>query len=164
MNVRGALIDSLEETPRRFEAMLRQVPVEYLAWEPDTWDAIPGERYAALGQACHVRDIEIDGYHVRVRRMLEEENPDLVSLDSDTLAVERNYAADDLDGALQAFRQARAQTVRALRGLSDAQWQRRGTFAEYGELTLHGLINYLASHDQQHLACVQWLLGKINSR
>lgn len=164
MSARAALIESLEEAPWRFEMMFRQVPTRLLTWEPDTWEAIPGERFAALGQACHVRDIEVDGYHVRVRRMLQEERPDLVSIDGEALGRERNYAGEDLAQVLRSFREARALTVVTLRGLSEAQWQRRGTFAEYGELTLLSLVNYLASHDQQHLACVQWLLGRMNSR
>jgi hypothetical protein len=36
-------------------------------------------------------------------------------------------------------------------------------FAEYGRLTLRALIHYLRSHDQQHLAGIQFLAGKIAS-
>jgi hypothetical protein len=32
-----------------------------------------------------------------------------------------------------------------------------------GAVTLAGLIQYLCSHDQQHLACLHWLLGRIAS-
>jgi hypothetical protein len=31
-------------------------------------------------------------------------------------------------------------------------------------MTLRGLIYYLCSHDLQHLACLQWLLGRIDSQ
>jgi hypothetical protein len=34
-------------------------------------------------------------------------------------------------------------------------------FEGYGETTLRGLVHYLCSHDQQHLAGMQWLLGRI---
>jgi hypothetical protein len=40
-----------------------------------------GERLSALEQACHLRDIEIDGYQVRLRRTCQETRPLLVSLD-----------------------------------------------------------------------------------
>ena len=39
--------------------------------------------------------------------------------------------------------------------------QAAGDFAEYGRLTLRALVHYLRSHDQQHLACLQWLGGKM---
>jgi hypothetical protein len=40
---------------------------------------------------------------------------------------------------------------------------RRAEFEHYGPVTLRGLIHYLCSHDQQHLAGLQWLLGKIGA-
>ncbi len=33
----------------------------------------------------------------------------------------------------------------------------------YRTLSLRGLLHYPSSHDQQHLAGLQWLLGKIAS-
>lgn len=47
--------------------------------------------------------------------------------------------------------------------MNDAQLVRTGEFAEYGRLTLRALVHYLRSHDQQHLAGIQWLAGKIAS-
>ena len=114
-----------------------------------------------LFRSCHLRDIEIDGYHQRIRRMLEETEPDLPSIDGYELARERRYASADPDDVLAAFRAARERTVQRIRDLTGGQLARRGTFAEYGSVTLAGLLHYLASHDQQHLACMQWLLGRI---
>jgi len=34
-------------------------------------------------------------------------------------------------------------------------------FAEHGAITVRSLVHLLASHDQQHLAGLQWLLGRI---
>lgn len=128
---------------------------------PPTWDGIPGERFTALGQACHLRDIEIDGYHVRFGRTLREDRPDLLSLDSYELARERNYEADDSDAAIAAFRKARRETIAMLSMARAADWKRKATFAEYGEVTLRGLAHILRSHDLQHLACLHWLLAKM---
>jgi hypothetical protein len=36
-------------------------------------------------------------------------------------------------------------------------------FEGYGPLTMRSLIHYLCSHDQQHLAGLQWLAGKIDA-
>jgi hypothetical protein len=36
-------------------------------------------------------------------------------------------------------------------------------FEGYGPVTLRALVHYLCSHDQQHLAGLQWLLGKIEA-
>lgn len=154
-------IEMLAQTPGRLEALFRLVPVERWGWEPDNWEGVPGERFSALGTLCHVRDIEIDGYHVRIRRMLEEQEPDLVSVDGYRLAQERAYGQTDPALALAAFREARALTTQMLGRLDARQLARRGRFAEHGEITLRGLIHYLCSHDDQHLAGMHWLLGRM---
>lgn len=149
--------------PERLEEAFRLVPEGFHTWTPPSWDGIPGERFSPLGQVCHVRDIEIDGYHVRIKRMLAEDRPSLLSLDSYDLAERRNYDAADPEDALKTFRAARAHTLLLLQGITAEQLARQGTFAEYGSLTLRSLIHYLVSHDNQHLACMEWLLGQIHS-
>jgi hypothetical protein len=149
--------------PDRLEAAFALVPETFWTWTPPSWEGIPGERFSPLGQACHVRDIESEGYHVRIARMLAEENPSLESLDSYALAGRRNYDGAIPAEALRAFRAARAGTLDRLERVTSAQWNRRATFGEYGDITLASLVYYLASHDHQHLACMDWLLGKIHA-
>jgi hypothetical protein len=156
------MLDELAAMPDQIEALMRRVPRDRLNWKPDSWEGIPGERFSALEQACHLRDIEIDGYHVRFGRTLREHYPDLASIESYDLARDRNYGADDLDGALSAFRNGRADTIAMLNQAQDADWRRPATFAEYGTVNLRGLAHILRSHDLQHLACVHWLLAKMS--
>jgi hypothetical protein len=157
------LLDELSAMPDDLERAVGQVPADRLRWRPESWGGSPGETFSAIEHACHVRDIEQDGYRVRIDRMLHEENPSLVSIDGDELAKTRKYEQAAVEDALAAFRAARTETVERLRGLTDAQLAREGFFAEYGPLTLRGLVHYLRSHDQQHLAGIQWLAGKIAS-
>jgi hypothetical protein len=163
MGLTSDLLNELADMPNQLERALRLVPLERLRWKPESWGGSPGETFSAIEHVCHLRDIERDGYQVRIQRMLEEENPSLVSIDGDALAKERRYAAADLEDALAAFRTARAATLERLRTLEDADLARDGFFAEYGPLTLKALIHYLRSHDQQHLAGLQWLAGKAAS-
>src|SRR5262249_35821405 len=108
------ILSELAAMPAEIAGLVAQVPAEKLAWTPLTWDGIPGGRFTALGQACHLRDIEIDGYHVRFGRTLREDRPDLVSIDSYELARERRYEADDAAAAIAAFRKARRETIAML--------------------------------------------------
>jgi hypothetical protein len=117
----------------------------------------------AREQLCHVRDIEIDGYHVRLRRLVDETRPTLASVDTYALAKERRYGEADAAQALAAFARARAATVELVRGLSPAQLARAGSFDGYGPVTVRSVIHFLCSHDQQHLAGLHWLLGKIHA-
>lgn len=156
-------LSDLENMPRQLEHTLSLIPSDRIRWKPESWSGCPSETFSALEQICHLRDIEFDGYHVRIRRMLNEVDPFLESLDSYKMAREQRYDATDLDTALGAFREARSATLQQLRSLSDAQLARTGEFAEYGRLSLRALVHYLRSHDQQHLAGIQWLAGKIAS-
>lgn len=154
---------TLESFPRQLEAHYAAIPAGFEHWAPAAWDGVPSEPFTALEQLCHVRDIEREGYQVRFRRTLEETNPFLASIDSEALARARSYGTSSAADALASFRDARAQTVALLAGLSAAQLARTADFEGYGPTSLRGLVHYLCSHDQQHLAGLQWLLGKIDA-
>lgn len=154
---------ALRAFPDQLEAHYAAVPPEFRHWAPASWDGVPSEALTALEQVCHVRDIEADGYHVRIRRTLAESNPTLASIDTDALVLERRYAQADAEEVLASFRAARAETIRLIEGLAPAQFDRTAVFEGYGPLTLRSLVHYLCSHDQQHLAGLQWLLGKIEA-
>lgn len=156
-------LSALAAFPQHLEAHYAAVPTEFTRWVPSSWDGIPSERFTAIEQVCHVRDIEIEGYHSRFRRTLRESNPLLASIDSEALARERSYATSNASEALAAFRSARAQTMELISGLSSEEFARTAIFEGYGALSLKSLVHYLCSHDQQHLAGMQWLLGKVEA-
>ena len=163
MPLTTAFLNGLSEAPRQLEEAFLAIPATHRTWKPEDWGGSPGEPFTPLEHACHLRDIEIDGYHVRIQRLRDEQSPDLVSLDGVALAKERRYLESDPFAAFAAFRKARAETLLLVRELTEAQLARAGTFGEYGAVTLCGLLHYLRSHDQQHLACLEWLAGKAAS-
>ena len=156
-------LQALAAVPDQLEAHYAAFPADFRRWAPPSWDGVPSEPLTAIEQVCHVRDIEIDGYHVRLARTRDETHPTLASLDTEALARERSYATDDAAAALAAFRAARAKTLALIDGLTLAQFDRTALFEGYGPLTLRSLVHYLCSHDQQHLAGLQWLLGKADA-
>ena len=156
-------LGALAAFPSQLEAHYAAIPAAFRHWAPPSWEGVPSEAFTAIEQLCHVRDIEVEGYHVRFRRTLAEVHPTLVSIDSEPLAIERNYGAADAAKVLAEFRLARVQTMEIVSSLSDAQLQRTAVFEGYGPLTMRSLIHYLCSHDQQHLAGLQWLAGKIDA-
>jgi hypothetical protein len=159
----AATLAALAAFPDQLEAHFAAFAPPFQRWAPASWDGVPSEALTALEQLCHMRDIEVDGYQARIRRTLAETDPLLPSIDTDTLVIERRYAEDDPARVLAAFRAARAVTLEIVSGLSDEQLARTAVFEGYGPVTLRGLVHYLCSHDQQHLAGLQWLLGKVAS-
>jgi len=158
-----ATLQAMADFPRQLEQFYEAIPESHRNWTPASWEGIPSETFSALGQVCHVRDIEVDGYHLRFQRTLAETNPLLELLDGYVLEKERDYASADAQEVLASFHAARAKTLDILAGLTPQALARTAEFEGYGALTLRSLVHYLCSHDQQHLAGLQWLLGRIDA-
>ena len=156
-------LSALATFPQLLEAHYAAIPTDFKNWAPASWEGVPSEPFTAIEQICHVRDIELDGYHVRFQRTLNEFNPTLASIDSEILAKKRSYATSSASEVFTAFRAARTKTIELISGLSAEQLARTAVFEGYGALSLRSLVHYLCSHDQQHLAGIQWLLGKIEA-
>lgn len=161
--ISATMLDALAAFPAQLAAYYAEVPPAFVGWTPPDWTGIPSERFTALEQLWHVHDVEVDGYHQRFRRILEEAHPFLPDLGSEALAKARGYASREAEPALAGFRAARERTVALLASLDAAQLARTGLFEDYGPVTVRSLAHYLCSHDQQHLAGLQWLLGKIDA-
>ena len=157
------LFTSLQAMPDQFAQLLAQVPADHLNWEPANWAGIPSERFSAQGHLCHLLDIEVLGYRVRFQRTLDEDLPELASLDGYQLALDNDYRQQDPATQLARFRAARTETVAWLREQPPSAWARRARYGNYGEVTLDGLVRLLVSHDHQHLAGMQWLLMRLNA-
>ena len=162
MDAAPETLQSLAEFPDALEKLFARVPSAKLHTRPKTWDGVPGEQFSALEMICHLRDIEIDGYQNRFRRTAAEENPLLVSLDGYALASARHYAKEDARKVFAEFRAARERTLQQIRSLPPQSLHRLANFEGHGPVTLCGLIELLCSHDQQHLACLHWLIAKLD--
>lgn len=158
----AATLGALQSFPAQLAALYAAIPPGYENWRPATWAGIPSEPFAPLEQLGHVRDIEIDGYHVRFARTLHETNPSLANIDGEALARERAYADADAARVLEEFHAARAGSLRMIAAFTPAQLARRACF-DGQPITLRGLVHMLCSHDQQHLSGMQWLLARIHA-
>jgi hypothetical protein len=152
---------ALADFPPRLEAFYSAIPAAYRNWRPDSWDGIPSEPFTAIEQICHVRDVELDGYHERFRRALTESHPRLANLDGERLAHERSYGTADGTTVFDELGRARAMTLAMIAGFNEAQLERTAEF-DGVTVTLRGLVHLLCSHDQQHLAGLQWLAARID--
>jgi hypothetical protein len=152
-------LNSLRSFPAALRDLLSGIPTDALDWRPASWDGIPSEMLTIRQQICHMRDIEADGYTQRFQRLLTENDPLLKSIDGYALVESRQYDRTEIASALDAFEAAREKTMQLLDRIDGDRLKRRGTFEGYGPVTVRGLIHFLCSHDQQHLAGIQWLLG-----
>jgi len=118
----------------------------------DAWQRKPANGgFSLLEHVCHLRDIDGDGYGVRLKRMLEEQRPSLASIDGDALARERDYQSQDLVEALSAFTAMRREIAAKLAKLAPEERQRTGLMAGTQEITIDGLAGAMLAHDSEHL-------------
>lgn len=139
------LLNILEDTPGQISELLSHIPPQ------DAQLRLSPEEFSVLESICHLRDIELEGYTVRIRRLLEENNPQLEDIDGARLAVERDYNHQGLDSALEVFTSARAQNVELLRRVNEDDLHRKGSMQGVGEITLGALIDMMIEHDEGHL-------------
>jgi hypothetical protein len=109
---------------------------------PDEW--------SALDVCCHLRDsAQEEG--VRVRRLVEEDEPALEAYDQEAWARERNYQDDDPARVRTALRAFWGGLAYQLEGLTDQQWERGGTHPESGPVTVRSRAEDEVEHAQAHL-------------
>jgi hypothetical protein len=115
--------------------------------------APPGGGFAPIEDAWHLRDIEAEGYFLRIRRILTEERPVLHSIDGEKLAHERHYLQRELGTALDEFAQYREASIGLLGPLAEGAWLRTAIL-EDRILSLRELVTAMAEHDESHLAAL----------
>ncbi len=146
---RDLLLERLSSMPHYLEsAFARLTPAEAAT------SLTPGA-FAPVEQAWHLADLEREGYAVRIRRLLEEDAPQLADFDGRRIAAERNYRSLDLREGLAAFRAARLVNVALLRGVPTAAWARAGTLEGVGAFALFDLPAQMEGHDASHRAEVE---------
>lgn len=142
----AARLAELAAMPRRFAEIVAEIaPSQRKARAKDG-------NFSLQEHACHLRDIEIEAYRVRLERMLAEATPALADVDGGRLARERDYHRQDLATAQAAFAAVRADMVQRLAGLSPEQRRRTGVMDGVGEISVEGLVQMMLAHDAEHLA------------
>ena len=117
-----------------------------------------GGTFSLTEQACHLRDLEREGYLVRVRRILAENDPALAGFEGDVVARERDYLAQDAPAAGRDFAAARSELLALLAGVDEADLARAAMF-EGRRITLAGLVAMIEEHDHGHRAEIERLLA-----
>jgi hypothetical protein len=115
----------------------------------------PDDAFSPVEQAWHLADLEREGFGIRIRRLLEEEDPFLPDFDGARLARERQYRSRSLAEGLAAFRSGREANLAALRRVEGDQWARAGTQEGVGRVALCDLPSMMAEHDEAHRAEIE---------
>lgn len=149
-------IERLASMPSFVEAALEAASGAELVFRP-------GEGELSLTeQACHLRDLDREGYLVRVRRILAEEAPTLPGFDGAAIARERDYQSQSARAAARDFAQARRSLTALLAPLTPAQLKREAIF-EGRRITLEELVAMILEHDRGHREEIESIVDAVSA-
>jgi hypothetical protein len=135
---------------------LEGFPEESLSAHP-----LPG-KWSAREIVHHLADSEMASA-LRLRQLLDEENPVIHGYDQDNRAARLKYNERDIAPAFDALRGARATTVQLLALMSEDDWKREGTHTESGRYTVEDWLRIYAAHAHNHAAQIRRLKEVINN-
>jgi hypothetical protein len=140
-----SVIDRLAAMPQTVRELVSGRTAEELSRRP------AGDFFSLRENVLHLRDIDMEGYEQRIVKMLTEEHPFLADLDGAKLAAERDYNAQPLAPALEAFAASRARSVARLRALAEEDFERTAELEGVGRVTLRELLQRWLEHDAGHV-------------
>jgi DinB family protein len=147
-------IEALEAMPEFLDTALDIVSGDDLRFRASA------DTFSLVEHACHLRDLEREGYLVRVRRMIGEKDPALEPFHGSDVARSRDYLAQDAKIAAQEFAAARREVTGLLAPLTEADLAREATFG--GErVTFADVIAMMVEHDRGHREEIEELMDAI---
>lgn len=106
--------------------------------------------FSFVEHVWHLADLEREGYGVRIRRLLSEDEPLLSNFDGERIANERVYQRRDLADGLLAFATARVRNLQILRSVSSGDWARTAKQEGIGAVALGDIPRMMVEHDRAH--------------
>lgn len=136
---------------------LAKVPEEARKWRPEAG------RWSVHEIVCHCADAEVNGSS-RIRYLVAEEAPTIVSYDQAEWARALDYHSLPLEPALRCIEATRAHTADLLRRLPEQAWAREGRHTEAGRYTAEDWLLIYAEHLEKHAAQIDRTLQAWRSR
>ena len=134
----------LASFPSMVRRLIESMPQEWIAQRPTSGG------FSMLENAWHLADLEVEGYGVRLRRLLDETHPSLPDFRGDAVAEERGYRHLELAPALERFERARAENMKLIAAASEEDRRRTGEQEGVGVVTFARVVEMMAEHDQGH--------------
>ncbi|HEY3965991.1 MAG TPA: DinB family protein, partial [Planctomycetaceae bacterium] len=111
-------------------------------------------KWSTLEVLCHIADFE-PVYADRMKRVLAEDNPLLLSGDPDLFQARLAYTERDASEELAVIEAVRSQMTRILATLSEQDFSRTGKHSADGPLSLRVLLERITNHIPHHLKFIQ---------
>ncbi len=140
----SAIIAILRGSPAALSILLSKVHRDLWSWQPDQ------SAWCLTEIICHLRDVEREINLPRLRKVLQDVNPFIPGIDSDSWADIRGYIQQDGEAAFADFLAARDETLDILDHLEEDAWARPIRHAIFGPTDLSELVRINAGHERVH--------------
>ena len=121
---------------------------------PAQLDATPiPDKWSTRQVICHIADFE-PVYADRIKRVIAEDEPLLMSGNPDQFAAKLAYKQRDLDTELQLIEVVRQHLASILRTLAAETFQRAGKHSLDGLLTIETLLTRITGHIPHHIQTI----------
>jgi uncharacterized damage-inducible protein DinB len=145
-------VEALTEEYGRGYAMLREA-IEGLAEDELRYKPAP-DKWSIHQILIHVTDSEISSTS-RLKKVLAEEEPLLISFDQNAWANNLGYDLMDREQHLLLFKLLRSSMQTILDNLTSEQGERVGVYVDQGRFTFKQLLEYRVQHVRDHLAQIE---------
>lgn len=140
---RAELIEKYRQGAARMAGSLLGLTPSELDYKPSDGGWSPRE------VVHHTADSELTSA-IRLRRLLAEDNPEIIGYDGDLFARKLYYARRPVQPALDAIRGARETSASILDCLDDGDFRRAGTHSELGPYSVDTWLRIYAKHCHDH--------------
>jgi hypothetical protein len=103
---------------------------------------------------AHLADTELVGAQW-FRQVIAEDNPRLSDFDQDAWAKNLDYARRSTKQSLESFRRIRSENYELLKAVPESRFDRMGTHAARGPVSLKQLLESRAEHVESHARQMQ---------
>ena len=113
---------------------------------------------------AHMLDMERDVFGVRLRRVLEEDNPKLDPVNQEHEVDDTRYAGRTFPELLDEWAQLRRANVDLVASTQPGQWARPVRHPDLGNATFADVVGRWARHDADHLRQIEIIARNCHER
>lgn len=143
------------ERMRLLERYLRQVDdLERLAQqipEAELFQPADPDEWSLHQVLVHIRDVEVRAYHIRLERILRQDNPHFEDFDAEGWMHMHYRDSEPVRTVVTSFNAARQRAKMLTADMRPEDWERTGTHPETGPRSFEWWMIRSIDHAQEHL-------------
>lgn len=143
-------LETVAQTPERIASLAAAIGHKRMGESP-----APG-KWSPREIVAHLADCELV-FGFRLRQTIAEDNPTIQPFDQEKWAAV--YATYDTAAALETFAALRRWNLAFLRALKPADFERKVTHPERGEMPFQTLVETMGGHDLNHIGQLERIAG-----